>query len=93
MFADPIRFSCSVIANALAEAGKKKEAIAVIKKCTSEIPATQIAPDNTWLEMINTSYLADDYQLAGNLSRICFMNYFNTLSHLYSELKYVNTVI
>ena len=78
MFADPIRFSCSVIANALAEAGKKKEAIAVIKKCTSEIPATQIAPDNTWLEMINTSYLADDYQLAGNLSRICFMNYFNT---------------
>ncbi|HET6992629.1 MAG TPA: hypothetical protein VFJ43_14945, partial [Bacteroidia bacterium] len=78
MFADPMRFSCSVLANALAEAGKKKEAVDVIEKCTTEIPATQIAPDNPTLDLINAAYIADDQTLAENLSRISFMHYFNT---------------
>ncbi len=78
MFADPMRFTCSVLANALAETGKKKEAIDVIKKCTTEIPATQIAPDNAWLDLINAAYIADDKELAADLSRISFLNYFNT---------------
>lgn len=79
MFADPVRLACSQIATALAEAGKKKEAIDVITKCTTEIPATQIAPDNSWLEMINTAYFADDHVLAEKLSRDAFSYYFETL--------------
>ncbi len=78
MFSDPMRFTCSVLANALAEAGKKQEAIDVVTKCTTEIPATQIAPDNAWLDLINAAYLAEDNSLAENLSRTSFMYYFNT---------------
>lgn len=78
MFADPMRFTCSVLANALAEEGKKKEAIDVITKCTDEIPASQIASDNAWLDLINAAYLAGDNQLATKLSRISFLHYFTT---------------
>jgi hypothetical protein len=78
MFADPMRFTCSVLANALAEAGKKKEAVDVITKCTTEIPATQIAPDPATLDLINAAYMAEDNQLAEKLSRISFKHYFNT---------------
>lgn len=79
MFAEPMRFTCSVLANALAEAGRNKEAIAVIKKCTTEIPASQIRPDNAWLDMINAAYYAEDPEFAEELSKIAFKEYFTTM--------------
>ncbi len=79
MFSDPMRFTCSVLANALAEEERYAEAIAVIKKCTSEIPASQIAPDNAWLDMINAAYYAEDMKLAEELSKIAFKEYFTTM--------------
>ncbi len=79
MFSDPVRLSCSQIATALAEAGRKKEAIDVITKCTTEIPASQVAPDSYWLEMVNTAYLAGDKILAEKLSRDAFDYFFGTV--------------
>ncbi|MEO5643174.1 MAG: DUF2723 domain-containing protein [Bacteroidia bacterium] len=79
MFVDPMRFTCSVLANALAEQERYKEAIAVIKKCTTEIPASQVAPDNAWLDMINAAYYAEDMQLAEEMSKIAFKEYFTTM--------------
>lgn len=79
MFVEPMRFVCSVLANALAEAGRYKEAVAVIRKCTSEIPASQAAPDNAWLDMINAAYYAEDVALAEELSKIAFKEYFTTM--------------
>jgi hypothetical protein len=79
MFVEPMRFVCSVLANALAEAGRYKEAVAVIRKCTSEIPASQASPDNAWLDMINAAYYAEDVALAEELSRIAFKEYFTTM--------------
>jgi hypothetical protein len=86
MFAEPVRLSCSQIATALAEAGKKKEAIDVIIKCTEGIPASQIAPDNSWLEMISAAYLADDKVLATKLSRESF-SYFFSMCQWYQTLS------
>ncbi|CAN5311267.1 DUF2723 domain-containing protein [soil metagenome] len=79
MFVDPMRFTCSVLANALAENKQNKEAIDVVKKCTTEIPASQIAPDNAWLDLINAAYYAGDNVLAENLSRTAFKYYFTSL--------------
>jgi hypothetical protein len=79
MFSDPMRFTCSVLANALAEKGKYKEAIDVIKKCTTEIPATQVAPDNAWLDLINAAYYAEDIPLAESLSKTAFKDFFNSM--------------
>ncbi len=86
MFVDPMRFSCSVLANALAENKQNKEAIDIIKKCTDEIPATQIAPDNAWLDLINAAYYADDNALAERLSKVAFKEYFTTM-RWYQTLK------
>jgi hypothetical protein len=79
MFVEPMRFVCSVLANALAEEERYKEAAAVIRKCTSEIPASQVPPDNAWLDMINAAYYAEDKALAEELSRIAFKEYFTTM--------------
>jgi len=86
MFSDPVRLACSQIATALAEAGQKKKAIDVITKCTTEIPASQIAPDNAWLEMINTAYFSDDKILAEKLSHDAFDYFFGTL-RWYQSIK------
>ncbi|MDQ3112294.1 MAG: DUF2723 domain-containing protein, partial [Bacteroidota bacterium] len=79
MFVSPMRFVCSVLANALAEAERYKEAIAVIKKCTTEIPASQVPPDEAWLDLINAAYYAEDTALAEELSKIAFKEYFATI--------------
>lgn len=79
MFTDPMRFSCSVLANALAEAKKNKEAIAVINKCITGIPPTQIAPDNAWLDLINAAYYAGDNTLAEKMSKTAFHEFFMTM--------------
>jgi hypothetical protein len=79
MFVDPMRFVASVLANALAEEERYKEAIAVIKKCTTEIPASQIPPDDAWLDLINAAYYAEDMALAEQLSKTAFKEYFTSL--------------
>ena len=72
MFGEPMRTTCAQIAMALAESGKSKAAIDVIRTCAAEIPASQFAPDQAWIEMVNAAYLAGDRKLAADLSRIAF---------------------
>lgn len=78
MFSDMVRGSCAKIATALAEEGKPKEAIAVINKCVTEIPASQVAPDQAWLELVDAAYLAGDLQLAQSLSRAAFQHSYDS---------------
>jgi hypothetical protein len=91
MFVDPMRFSCSVVANALAEDNKNKEAADIINKCITEIPATQIAPDNAWLDLTNAAYMAGDDSLAERMSKIAFKDYFTTMRwyQSFSEFAYL----
>ncbi|HEU4716505.1 MAG TPA: hypothetical protein VFU15_01675, partial [Bacteroidia bacterium] len=75
MFSDYLRGSCSMIATALAEEGKSKEALGVIRKCVSGIPGEQDAPDLAWDEMVNAAYLAGDAALAEKLAEEGFDEY------------------
>ena len=86
MFCEPVRLSCSQIATALAEAGKQKEAIDVIKKCTEEIPFSQVGPDNSCVELVNAAYLAGDKILARKLSEEEF-NYFFSMCSWYRTMS------
>ncbi|HTL82243.1 MAG TPA: DUF2723 domain-containing protein [Bacteroidia bacterium] len=46
MFSDPVRISCALTSTYLAENGQAKKAFDIIQKCVTEIPASQVAPDN-----------------------------------------------
>lgn len=59
MFAKPMLLAGAQTATALAESGRSEEALALIRKCTSEIPAMQVPPDDNWMEMINAAYMAE----------------------------------
>jgi hypothetical protein len=79
MFSDPMRIACSQTAMALAEAGERKKAVDVIRKCIEGIPANQVAPDGYWLDMVEAAYVADDIPLATSLSRTMFEHNIATL--------------
>ncbi|MBI3510534.1 MAG: DUF2723 domain-containing protein [Bacteroidetes bacterium] len=79
MFSDPVRTCCAQLATALLEAGEKKKALDVVRKCTTEIPANQSPPDNNWIEMINVAWKAGDGKLATDLSRVVFEHYYATV--------------
>jgi hypothetical protein len=79
MFVEPVRSSCARVAVALAEAGRTKEAQELIRKCVNEIPATQAAPDDNWMELVNAAYLAGDNELASELSQTAFAHFYQSL--------------
>ncbi|GAB4135133.1 MAG: DUF2723 domain-containing protein [Bacteroidia bacterium] len=72
MFADPLRFVCSKTAVALAEAGRGKEAVQVIRQCMSAIPPGQIAPDTHYPELIAAAYLSGETALANKIAGITY---------------------
>src|SRR5574337_961041 len=86
MFSDPIRTSCGEIAVALAEAGRKTQAVNLIERCTQEIPPNQVPPDQPWLDFIDAAYKAGDYKLAEDLSRTAF-------THFVTTIRWYNSII
>lgn len=68
MFSDPFRYTCAITAHALAESGMNEQASAVIRKCTQNIPATQILPDDYWLSLTDAAWLCGDYKLGNQLA-------------------------
>jgi len=72
MFSDPYRYSCAITAHALAESGMNEQASAVIRKCSQNIPATQILPDDYWISMTDAAWLCGDYKLGNQLANEAF---------------------
>lgn len=89
MFAEPMTVSCAQTATALVESGRYAEALKLIDKCTQEIPATQVPPGVSWMEMTEAAYIAGqktkDYALADRLSRQIFEHTFNSV-RWYSDM-------
>jgi hypothetical protein len=75
MFSDPYRYSCAVTAHALTEAGMNEQAAGLIRVCTNNIPATQIAPDDYWISLTDAAYMSGDEALADTLAATAFNHY------------------
>jgi len=75
MFSDPYRYSCTVTAHALAESGMNEQASALIRLCTTKIPATQILPDDYWISLTDAAFLCGDNTLAKEIGDIAFQHF------------------
>ena len=74
MFSDPYRYSAAVTAHALAESGMNEQASALIRLCATNIPASQIAPDDYWISLTEAAYQCGD-QAQGDSMAITAFNY------------------
>lgn len=86
MFSDPYRYSCAVTAHALTEAGMNEQAAGLIRTCTQNIPAMQVAPDDYWISMVDAAYQSGDAELADSLANTAF-NHFVQCIEWYRSMR------
>ncbi|MGL4596466.1 MAG: hypothetical protein ACRCYO_03000, partial [Bacteroidia bacterium] len=72
MFTSPMRAACARTAEAACDAQRTNEAIAIIRKCSTEFPITQVPVDDDQLSLIETAYRSGATELADQLSRASF---------------------